>query len=148
MKFKHTVSSVGFIVYDVRKKLKEEYQGLPGEKIRDLRKAGEEVTHEVRFPIVCYTGDTSSEGLDNHPDVYNAKILITEMTFFRPEHRKDKIRKFGHMHLDDILEREEKFKNELIIVSHFSTRYGEEHVRRSLAKKIPASLSEKLQIWL
>jgi ribonuclease Z len=142
------VASVGFIVYDVRRKLKEEYQGLPGEKIRDLRQAGEEVTHEVRFPIVCYTGDTSSEGLDNHPDVYKAKILITEMTFFRPEHRKDKIRKFGHMHLDDILEREDKFENELIIVSHFSTRYGEDHVRRALARKIPKSMSEKLQIWL
>jgi ribonuclease Z len=145
---KHTVASVGFIVYDVRRKLKEEYQGLPGEKIRDLRQAGEEVTHEVRFPIVCYTGDTSSEGLDSHPDVYKAKILITEMTFFRPEHRKDKIRKFGHMHLDDILEREDKFENELIIVSHFSTRYGEDHVRRALARKIPKSLSEKLKIWL
>lgn len=145
---KHTVPSVGFLVYDVRRKLKEEYLGLPGDQIRDLRMSGEEVTHEVRIPIVGYTGDTAPEGLDSDPDIYKSKILITEMTFFRPEHRKDKIHKFGHMHLDDILERQEKFENELIVVAHFSTRYGEDHVRRALGKRIPKSLSEKLQIWL
>ena len=29
-----------------------------------------------------------------------------EMTFVAPSHRKDKIHKFGHMHLDDFLERQ------------------------------------------
>jgi len=52
------------------------------------------------------------------------------------------------MHLDDILERQEKFDNEPIIAAHFSTRYCEDHVRRALARKIPKSLNEKLQIWL
>ena len=38
-----------------------------------------------------------------------------EMTFVAPSHRKDKIHKFGHMHLDDFLERVGRFQNELII---------------------------------
>ena len=42
-------------------------------------------------------------------------MLITEMSFIRPNHRREKIHKFGHMHLDDFLERADRFKNELII---------------------------------
>src|SRR5262245_34818486 len=50
---KHTVPSVGFVVWDRRKKLRPELQGIPGDQIRDRRLAGEEVTHEVRVPLVC-----------------------------------------------------------------------------------------------
>ena len=42
----HTIPSVGYIVWDRRKKLKEEYLGLPGEKIRDLRLSGVEITRK------------------------------------------------------------------------------------------------------
>ena len=34
------------------------------------------------------------------------------MTFVAPQHRKDKIHKHGHMHLDDYVERRERFENE------------------------------------
>src|SRR5205085_26070 len=43
----HTVPSVGYVVWDRRFKLKEEYLGLPGDKIRDLRQSGVEITREV-----------------------------------------------------------------------------------------------------
>ena len=61
-----------------------------------------------------------------------------ELTFVAPQHRKDKIHKFGHMHLDDLLERRDRFHNELIIASHFSTRYhparSEHHVDEGPAR--------------
>ncbi len=145
---KHTVPSVGYIIWDRRKKLKEEYIGLPGEQIRDLRLSGEEVTRETRVPLVCYTGDTAPEGLDADPAIYEAKILITELTFFRPEHRKEKIHKFGHMHLDDLIERKDRFRNKAIIAMHFSTRYGENQIRSWLSRKLPPELAERIQIWL
>jgi len=145
---KHTVPSVGFVVWDRRHKLKDQYQGLPGEKIRDLRMSGEEVTHEVRVPLLCYTGDTAPAGLDEDTGVYESQILITEMTFFRPEHRKEKIHKFGHMHLDDIIERAEKFQNELIILSHFSTRYFEQQIRRAVERRMPRNLKDRIHLWL
>ncbi|GAB4159429.1 MAG: hypothetical protein Tsb009_36730 [Planctomycetaceae bacterium] len=145
---KHTVPSVGYIVWDRRKKLKAEYQGLSGEEIRDLRKSGTEVSEEIRLPRVCYTGDTAPAGLDNDPAVYQSQILITELTFFRPEHRKEKIHKFGHMHLDDILERAEKFQNERILLAHFSTRYHENQIRRVIQSKLPDELKDRVVLWL
>jgi len=144
---KHTVTSVGYIVYDVRKKLKPEFQGLRGDQIRDLRMQGTEVAQETLSPLVCFTGDTAPPGLDAHPDVYNAEVLITEMTFFRPEHRKEKIHKFGHMHLDDILERAERFRNELIILAHLSTRTHEAEARRRLDQMLPESLKSRVKLW-
>ena len=144
---KHTVTSVGYIVYDCRKKLKAEYRDLTGDQIRDLRLSGTEVTNETLTPLVCFTGDTAPAGLDAHPDVYNAQVLITEMTFFRPDHRKEKIHKFGHMHLDDILERADRFQNELIILSHLSARTSEQEARRRLQRLLPPNLKERAILW-
>lgn len=144
----HTIPSVGFLVWDRRKKLKEEYQGLAGEQIRDLRLGGTEVTHEVRNPLLAYTGDTNPVGLDAYPPVFQAKILITELSFIRPNHRREKIHKFGHMHLDDFIERADKFENELIVCGHVSTRYHPQEVRRMVESKLPESLLERVRLWL
>lgn len=144
----HTIPSVGYVVWERRNKLKEEYQGLPGDKIRDLRLSGTAVTREVRTPLLAYTGDTSPAGLDGCPAAFEAKILITELSFIRPNHRREKIHKFGHMHLDDLLERADRFKNELIICAHFSTRYHPQEVRRYLDAKLPVGLRERIKLWL
>ncbi len=144
----HTIPSVGYLVWERRNKLKEEYHGLPGDKIRDLRLSGVAVTRESRTPILAYTGDTSPGGLDNFPPVYDAKILITEMSFIRAKHRRDKIHKYGHMHLDDFLERAERFKNELIVCAHFSTRYNANEVFRLVESRLPAILRDRVKLWL
>lgn len=144
----HTIPSVGYLVWERRNKLREEYLGLPGEKIRDLRQSGVQITREIRTPLLAYTGDTSPGGLDNFPPVYDAKILITELSFIRANHRREKIHKFGHMHLDDFIERADRFNNELIIAAHFSTRYHPQEVHRLLESKLPARLKERLKIWL
>jgi ribonuclease Z len=145
---KHTVPSLGFIAWDRRRKLKPEYQDLSGDAIRDLRMAGTEVSAEQRRPIVAYLGDSSPGGLDANPAMYEAKVLICEMTFVAPDHRKDKIHKFGHMHLDDLVDRRDRFKNELVIAAHLSTRYHSKTVKALVAKALPDMLDGRLQLWL
>jgi len=145
---RHTVPSLGYIVWDRRRKLKPEFQHLAGEQIRDLRLAGTEVSAEVRKPLVAYLGDSSPPGLDENPAMYEAKILICELTFVAPDHRKDKIHKFGHMHLDDLVDRRERFKNELIIAAHLSTRYHAKSVRAIVERAIPDMLGGRLHLWL
>ena len=144
----HTVPSVGYLVWDRRRKLKEDLVGAGEDEIRKRRLGGEDVTREVRMPLVCYCGDTAPAGLDNYDPVFQSRVLITEMTFFRPDHRKDKIHKFGHTHLDDIIERAERFENELIILAHFSTRYHEGQIRREVKKRLPESLRDRVELWI
>jgi ribonuclease Z len=102
----------------------------------------------VRLPRVAYLGDSSPAGLDAAPAMFEAQVLIMELTFVAPRHRKDKIHKFGHMHLDDLLERRERFRNELIIASHFSTRYHTSQVRECVARALPDMLDGRLHLWL
>ena len=145
---RHTVPSVGYVVWERRRKLKAEFQSLTGEQIRDLRLAGTEVTEERRMPILGYLGDSEPRGLDDNPAMYQARILIAEMTFVAPSHRKEKIHKHGHMHLDDFVERRDRFQNERIIASHFSTRCNEEQIRRMVEKTFPDLLDGRLHLWL
>jgi ribonuclease Z len=145
---RHTVPSLGFVVWDRRRKLKPEYHELAGEQIRDLRLSGVEVTSEIRTPLVAYLGDSAPPGLDDCPAMYEAKILICEMTFVAPDHRKDKIHKFGHMHLDDLIERRDKFHNELIIATHLSTRYSRKGAEKIVLQRLPDMLDGRLHLWL
>jgi ribonuclease Z len=80
--------------------------------------------------------------------VYEAAILITELTFFRPDHRKEKIHKFGHTHLDDILDRADRFRNELLIFSHFSTRYHDQQIRRAVERRLSERIRGRVELWL
>lgn len=145
---RHSIPALGFIVWERRKKLKPEFAHLTGDQIRDIKLSGTDVTHEVRIPLVAYTGDTSPAGLDDCPDMYRAKILITEMTFVAPEHRRDRIHKHGHMHLDDFVDRQNDFQNELVICGHFSVRYNEQQIRRWVDRALPDRLDGRLKLWL
>jgi ribonuclease Z len=145
---KHTIPSLGFVVWERRRKLKEQYQHLSGNEIRDLRLGGAEVTREIRLPLVAFLGDTAPEGLDAFPAIYQAQIVILELTFIAPSHRKDKIHKFGHTHLDDLIERAHLFQNDIVIASHFSTRYGSDRIRQLVDRRLPEPLRGKLRLWI
>jgi ribonuclease Z len=145
---KHTLPSLGYLVWERRKKLKPEYQSLTGEQIRDLRLSGVEVAAELRMPKIAYLGDTAPPGLDAFPETYRAQVLILEMTFVAPNERADVIHKFGHTHLDDVLARADRFQNEVIIASHFSTRLHPDQIQRIVEKRLPDSLKGRLKVWL
>jgi ribonuclease Z len=144
----HTVPSLGYIVWERRRKLRPEYLHLSGDQIRDLRLSGVDVVAETRLPRVAYLGDSRPEGLDDNPDMYRAEILITEMTFVAPSHRKDKIHKHGHLHLDDIVQRRDRFENEQILFAHFSTRYHVRQIREFVTKALPDLLGGRAHLWL
>ncbi|HWC91008.1 MAG TPA: MBL fold metallo-hydrolase [Pirellulales bacterium] len=145
---RHTVPSLGFVVWERRRKLRPEFSQLSGNEIRDLRLSGTDVTEERRVAKLAYLGDSSPEGLDACPAMYEAQVLITELTFMSPKHRKDKIHKYGHMHLDDLVERRERFRNEMIVAAHFSTRYNSKQIRDFVAQAVPDMFDGRLQLWL
>jgi ribonuclease Z len=145
---KHTIPSLGFLVWERRKKLKPEFQALTGDQIRDLRLSGVEVSAEVRLPKVAYMGDTAPAGLDALPELYRVQILILEMTFVAPNERPALIHKFGHTHLDDLIARADRFENEVIIASHFSTRLHPDQIQRIVDRSLPDSLRGRLKVWL
>jgi len=143
----HPVPSRGYVVWERRNKLKEEYVGLPGDRLKQLRESGAVLTAVMPVPLVCYTGDTGPAGLDADPAVYTARILITEMSFARAEHSREKIHEFGHLHLDDFADRADRFQNELIIAGHVTSRDEPANFRQWAAERLPSGLRARFQVW-
>jgi ribonuclease Z len=52
------------------------------------------------------------------------------------------------MHLDDVAQRRDRFKNEQIIFAHFSTRYQARQIRDFVDKQIPDLLGGRAHLWL
>ena len=63
---KHTVPSLGFVVWERRRKLKPEYAHLAGHEIRDLRLAGTEVSEERRIAPRGLSGRQFTRGARRH----------------------------------------------------------------------------------
>ena len=80
--------------------------------------------------------------------MYEAEVLILEITFVAPSHRKEKIHKSGHIHLDDIVERRDRFQNQCVIAAHFSTRYHSRAIREMVERALPDMLEKRLHLWL
>jgi len=143
----HSIPSVGYVVWERRKRLKPEYQSLTEMEIRKLAISGHQVSAEVRFPRVAYLGDSTPHGLDDNPVMYEADILIMEVSFVAKRHRTELIHRRGHIHLDDVTERRDRFRNGLIIVSHFSTRCTDREIDRIVHKRIPDMMDGRLVLW-
>ena len=93
-------SSLGYSLISIREKLKPEYIGTPGPELAALRKQGVEIQYRNEIPLVTYLGDTAIGPVFDHPDVINAEILITELTFFEPDHRQ-RAKVGRHLHIED-----------------------------------------------
>uniref|UniRef100_A0ACD5XX37 Uncharacterized protein n=1 Tax=Avena sativa TaxID=4498 RepID=A0ACD5XX37_AVESA len=140
----HTVPSQGYVIYSVRRKLKKQYAHLKGSQIVKLKESGSEITDTILYPEVAFTGDTTSDFIldPRNADALRAKVLITEATFLDDQVDVDHAREHGHMHLSEIMENSQWFRNETIILTHFSNRYSLEDIRQAVNRLQPKLLSK------
>lgn len=143
----HPVPSRGYIVWERRSKLRDAFRELAPEELRARRDAGDVLTHEVEVPLFCYTGDTAAAGLDGEPALYDAQILLLEMTYARPEHAPERIQLYGHIHLRDVIERAERFRNELVIAAHVTSRDEPAQFQRWADERLPPALRGRFRVW-
>jgi ribonuclease Z len=143
---RHRVPTVGYLFSETRRKLKDEYLELPGEKIAALRAGGVEVTRRVDAPLLAYPGDCGPAIFDAAPELFSARVLLIECSFLLPEDR-DRARVYEHLHLDDFLERAGLFQNEVIVLTHFSQRYRPEEIREAL-RDLPEALARRVTAFL
>jgi ribonuclease Z len=139
---RHRVPTVGYLFSEVKRKLKDEFLGLPGERIAALRAAGTEVTRREETPLLAYPGDCGAAIFEAAPDLYRARVLLIECSFLLPEDR-DRARVYEHLHLDDFVERAAAFENEVIVLTHFSQRYHPEEIRGAL-RALPETLARRV----
>jgi ribonuclease Z len=74
--------------------------------------------------------------LDAEPRLLAARILLLECTFLRPDHR-ERATRYGHVHLDDLVDRRDRIANEHVVLYHLS--------RRHRAGELEAAVKERLE---
>jgi len=130
----HGGPSLGYALISVREKLKPEYFGRPGPELAALRRAGADIQYRLEVPLVAFTGDTTNGACFDLADVQTAQILITECTFFDPDHRT-KAKAGRHLHVEvfgaQVLP---KLKNEHIVIAHVTRRTGIRRARHLLRR--------------
>jgi len=140
----HPVPSLAYLLVRRVSKLRAEYRGLAGPEIAAKRRAGEDVTeHEDRLEL-GYATDTLITALDHAPELYEARVLMMECTFLDDRKSLDAARAGCHVHLDEVIERADKFKNEAIVMMHVSQLYAPDQVAAVLDRRVPAALRSRI----
>jgi ribonuclease Z len=139
---RHRVPTVGYLFSEVRHKLIDELAGHSGEEIAALRRKGVEVTRREEIPLLAYPGDCGEAIFDAAPEILRARVLLLECSFVLPED-VGRAREYAHIHLDDILERADRFENEAVVLTHFSQRYRPEEILTALSA-IPEPLASRV----
>ncbi len=140
---RHIGNSLGFSLIDVRQKLKEEFIGLDGPELVELKKKGVEITRRVEMPLVTYLGDTAKANYSAIPHVRDSKVLLIECTFFDDDH-VSRARAGKHLHVTDLAEVLEGMNNERIILTHVTRRTNLSEARHILKKTLPANIRERV----
>jgi ribonuclease Z len=131
----HVLPSLGyFLVREVRRLLPELAHLVPAE-IAARRRDGIEVERAEEIDWLAYCGDTAAGTLDANQRLYRARVLLLECTFFLPE-AVERARRYGHLHLDDIVARREAFANEHIVLHHLSRRHEWQELRAAVDERL------------
>jgi ribonuclease Z len=140
----HPVPSLGYIVVRRVAKLRPEFHGLPGPEIAARRRAGEPLMdHEDRLEL-GYATDTLVTALDRAPELYACRVLVVECTFLDDRKSLEAARAGCHIHLDELIERADRFANEHVVVMHLSQLYRPDEVAAILDARVPPALRAKM----
>ena len=142
----HKAPCQGYVVCEIRTKLKPEYHGLKGDELQGLRELGFNLTTEIETPLVTYTGDTTIDVFHREPILQSVKVLVTEVTFFEDDVDKIEAKRRGHMHIDDIIDNPELFCQPAIVLMHASSRFTGEDVQKILEQKMPEEMRNRVHV--
>lgn len=140
----HVVDSLGFHLYRRVRRLAPDYEGRAEAELAALRREGITIEVESDLLVVSYCGDSGPEIFEREPRLFESRILVVECTFLDPGH-VERARRYGHMHLEDLVVRRHRFENELIVLHHLSRRHTLAELRSRVERDLP-ELAERIEI--
>ena len=144
----HRAPCQGYALIERKQRLRAEFAHQDGQALRAARESGTTITDAVETPLVAFCGDTLIEVVEREEVVRTARLLILECTFLDARVSVAQSREKGHVHLEEVCERADLFQNEVLLLTHFSSRYASGDVRRILAARLPASLRDRVVPFL
>ena len=81
------------------------------------------------------------------PSLLDTRVLILECSFLDDRKGLAASQAGGHIHLDELLERADTFRNEALVLMHFSQIYSPAEVHRTLQRRCPRALWERIVVF-
>jgi ribonuclease Z len=144
---RHAGPSLGFSIIEVRKKLRPELAELSGQRIAELKRAGEEVEYRLEIPRVAFCGDSAPGDYLDHPHVKQAEILILECTFFEGDHI-ERAYQGQHTHVNDLPDVLARVHSRQVVISHITRRTGIGEAKRRLAQVLSPSDLDRITVLM
>lgn len=141
----HSIPARAWEILERRRRLRADFRDLPSEEIRRRRLAGEDLIEEREISRVFYTGDTDRRILEKGGPLFESKILIIECSF-TAEGDEHRAAEYAHIHLDDLLEFSSEFRNEILLLTHFSLRDRPEEIAARIRRRVPSHLRERVRL--
>ncbi len=127
-----THKSLSFKILDSKKKLKPEFLKLSNQDLKRVidAKGRDFISNDVSTIILGYSGDTP---VDDYSKWEDTKILIHEATFLD---NKEGLNTHANKHsnLEEVIKMVSNINIEMLILSHFSSRYSKEEIDKSIRK--------------
>ena len=140
----HPVPSLGYIFFRRIQKLRPEYHHLDGSEIARKRQAGDDLFFLQERLELAYATDTLARILHHEKSLLETRVLILECTFLDERKSLADTHAGCHIHLDEIVEMAEEFKNEALVLMHFSQIYHPKEIQPILHTRCPPSLYNRV----
>lgn len=142
----HRVPTLGYTLFEEKKKLKKEFYAATKSEILQLKEKNIEIETISQNPIFSYTGDTTAEVFNLCPWLLNTKVLFTEVTYLDERKTIEHAKQWGHIHLDEIIPILQKSCCEKIMFCHISSRYSLQEAVQIIRNKLPEDLKSRVEI--
>ena len=145
---RHRIVSQGYYFESETRKLRPEFHGQDAAVLVAAKARGEAIDDPVRLPLLAVTGDTTIEGVLEHPQVLRAPRIIIEATFLDDQVDQMESKRKGHVHIKDIADHAGLFECEELVINHVSPRYGPDEAERLVRSALPPDLMARTRIWI
>jgi ribonuclease Z len=124
----HRIACLGYSIFKVKQKRKQEYAGLLGREIAQLRAEGVRVTEGVEEPFLCFLGDTTHLVFDRHFEILQQhRWIVVECTFLDDDDI-ERAQQRTHMHWKHLQPIVTAHPHVLFVLIHFSLKYKPRYI--------------------
>lgn len=144
----HRVPSLAWLIERESRRLHPDFVGRSHVELAALRREGVEITRAHREIALCVTGDTQIELLREDPLVGSARVLVHEVTGWDDRRDVAATRRWGHTHLDEMVEHaEQHFSGEALVLVHRSMRHGRAEADRLARERFSPAFRERVHVF-
>ncbi len=142
----HAIPTISYGLSEIKKKLKDEYIGLPGKEIAQLRKNGVEINTEVVQNKLAYICDTSINVFEMNSTILNYDVIFIECTFYMDDELDNAVTT-KHIHWEHLKPIVVSNSDKLFVLFHFSQRYRDSEISDFFQTQVDSGITN-IKWWI